>query len=116
MKKPLFSLACLILFQLSAATSEITFENDQIRATKIKLEAHEEIDLQHNDHPKILISLKGCTLTRIEMNGTKTEIKLPKNTPIYQEEDPANESHKLLNNTCKSLEIIAVEIKSAHPA
>ncbi len=112
MKKPISLLAFLFICNLSAMDSEITLDNDHVRTSKVKLEAHEEIDHQHNEYPQLILSFKGGILTRIETNGTKTEIKLPKNIPVYQDQDPAGEYHKFINNTCKPLEIIVIELKT----
>ena len=45
--------------------------------------AHEEIGLHRDDFPQVIVSLKGGTITRLEADGSTTDVKFPKGEPVY---------------------------------
>lgn len=112
MKKPIYLfIASVLSVGLIAIESDIQFENDQVRVLKIKISPHEEIALQHNDYPSVTISFKGDALTQIDSSGAKTSIDFPKGEAIYRDPDPEGQLHTTINNTCKPLELIIVQLK-----
>jgi hypothetical protein len=109
MKKTLLCFALATC--LSAVESEIQFENDKVRVIKTKVNAHEEIGLHRDELPAVVISPKGGTITRLEADGTKTEVVFPKGTAVYRPVDPIGELHRSVNNTCKTVEMIIIQLK-----
>ncbi len=112
MKSILIAAACLLSLNINAAEAEVTFENDQVRVLNVKILAHEEIGLHRDEYPQIVMSLKGGTITRLEADGSKTEVHFPKGEAIYREADPVGEMHKSVNNTCKPIELVIVQLKT----
>lgn len=104
-------IASVLSIGLGAIESDTQFENDQVRVLKIKILPHEEIALQRDDYPSITISFKGGTLTQIDSTGAKTSINFPKGEAIYRDPDPEGQLHTTINDTCKPLELVIVQLK-----
>jgi len=112
MNKGIFALsACLLLCKASAVESAVQFENDSVTALKVKIMAHEEIGLHRDEYPQIVFSVKGGTITRIEMDGSTREVVFPKGEAVYRDADPVGELHRSVNNTCKPIELLIVQLK-----
>lgn len=112
MKKLLIAAACLLSLNASAVEAEVQFENDQVRILSIKIAAHEEIGEHRDELPQVVISLKGGTITRLEADGSKTEVHFPKGEAVYRDADPVGEMHKSVNATCKPVELVVVQLKN----
>jgi hypothetical protein len=102
----------LLSFGAFAVESEVQFENDQVRTLKVKIMAHEEIGLHRDDYPQVVVSIKGGTITRLEADGSMTDVKFPKGEAVYREADPPGQLHRSINNTCKPIELIIVQLKT----
>ena len=112
MRKFLVAAACLLSFNAYAVESEVQFENDHVRALSVKVMAHEEIGLHRDEYPQVVISLKGGTITRLEADGSITEVHFPKGEAVFREADPLGELHKSINNTCKPIELVIIQLKT----
>lgn len=110
MKKVLFGM-CLLACGISAAESEIQFENDQVRVSKVKIMPHEEIGLHRDEYPQIVIALKGGTITRLEGDGSTVEVDFPKGEAVFRQADPSGQLHRSVNKTCKPIEVVIVQLK-----
>lgn len=113
MRKILVAAACLLSFQAYAVEEEVQFENDQVRVLNMKVMAHEEIGLHRNEYPQVVVSLKGGTITRLEADGSKTEVHFPKAEAVFLEADAPGELHNSINNTCKPVELIIIQLKTS---
>ncbi len=109
--KLILATACLLTCGISAVEAEVQFENDQVCAMKVKIKAHEEIDLHRDEYPQIVVALKGGTITRIEADGTLVDVEFPKGVSVYREADKPQELHKSVNNSCKPIELIVIQLK-----
>lgn len=110
--KTIFIAASLISFGAFAIESEVQFENDQVRVLKVKVLAHEEIAPHRDEYPQVIFSSKGGTITRIEADGSTVEVQFPKGEAVFREADPVGQLHKSVNNTCKPIEVVVVQLKS----
>ncbi|HSX10353.1 MAG TPA: hypothetical protein VLF94_01365 [Chlamydiales bacterium] len=111
MKKMVAVAFCLFSFGVFAIESEMQLDNDQVRVFKMTVDAHEEIGLHRDEYPQVVVALKGGTITRLEANGSKTDVEFPKGVAVYREADPAGELHRSVNNGCKPIELIIVQLK-----
>ena len=109
--KRILAAACLLTCGASAVEAEVQFENDQICTMKVKIKPHETIDLHRDEYPQIVVALKGGTITRIEADGTTTDVQFPKGVSVYREADRPGELHRSINNGCKPLELIVIQLK-----
>lgn len=113
MKRLLIALACFSAIQLQAFEYEPQFENDQVAVAKVTIFAHEEIGLHRDPYPEVVIALKGGTITRLEADGSITEVKFPTNAPVFREADPEDEFHKSVNNSSEEIELIVIQLKNS---
>ncbi len=97
---------------MSALEYELQFENDQIAVSKIKIMPKEEIGLHRDVLPQIVIALKGGTITRLEADGSETDVHFPTGKAVYRGIDPENELHKSVNKGSEPVEIISIQLKS----
>jgi quercetin dioxygenase-like cupin family protein len=85
-------------------------ENETIRVARIALEPGEKVGLHRDEYPRVIVGLKGGTLTRIEADGSMTELTFPAGESVFLEADPIGEMHSAVNGSSE-LEIIVVELK-----
>lgn len=112
MKKILILAACMMSLNAYAVESEVQFENDQVCVLNVKILAHEEIGLHRDEYPQVVFSAKGGTITRLEADGSKVEVHFPKGEAVFREADPADEMHRSVNNTCKPIELVIIQLKT----
>ncbi len=113
MRKILVGMCCLAACGIAAVESEIQFENDQVRASKVKIMAHEEMELHRYDYPRVVVSLTGGTMTRLEEDESMTDVDFPKGKAVFRKADPAGQFHRSANRTCKPIELIIIELKQS---
>ena len=92
--------------------SEVQFENELVRVVKVKIRAHEEVGLHRDDYPQVVVALKGGTITRLEGNGSTVDVEFPKGEAVFREVDPPGELHRSVNQTCKPIELVIVQLKT----
>lgn len=90
MKGILIGLACWLQFGVYAMEYEQQFENDQLSIAKAKVMPFEEIGLHRDVYPQVVIALKGGTITRLEADGSVTDVKFPTGVAVFREPDPEN--------------------------
>jgi len=104
--------AFLLSVGASAVESTVQFENNQVRVLKIKIMAHEVSVLHRDEYPHIVIPLKGGTITRLEVDGSMTDVDFPEGKVIFRKTDPVGEFHRSINNTSNPIELIIVYLKT----
>jgi hypothetical protein len=112
MRRILVAAICLLSMKAYAVETEVQFENNRVRTSSVKLLAHEEVGWHRDDCPRVVVSFKGGTLTRIEADGSRTDLHFPKGEAVFLEADPDGELHKSVNNTCKPIELIVIQLRS----
>lgn len=109
MKK--FFLALLCCANLGALEFESLFQNERISIVKVVVDAHEEIGEHCDETARVVIATKGGTITRLEHDGRTTDVCFPTGKAIFLEPDPENETHKSVNNSSESIELLIVLLK-----
>ncbi|HVW99172.1 MAG TPA: hypothetical protein VHA52_01850 [Candidatus Babeliaceae bacterium] len=87
------------------------FENDKVCVSYVKLMAHEEIAEHYDTHPQIVIALVGGTVTRLEIDGSKTPVNFPTGKAIFRPAETPDKIHKSINSSSEPLELIIVQLK-----
>ena len=98
---------------LQALEYEVQFENEQVSVARAKIMPNEQVGLHRDAYPQVVIALKGGTITRLEANGTTTDVKFPTGVAVFREIDPPNELHKSVNNGTEPVELIIIQLKSS---
>ena len=69
--------------------------------------------IQTGDFVSKGVSLKGGTMTRLEEDGSMTDVDFPKGEAVFREADPLGQFHRSANRTCKPIELIIIEWKQS---
>lgn len=115
MKKFVLALSCLVFANLQAMECETQFENEQMSVAKVTIQPYEEIEPHRDEHPQVVIALKGGTITRLEVDGQETEIHFPTGAAVMCEADPEDELHASVNNSPEPVELIVIQLKDTPP-
>ncbi len=115
MKTIILALTYLISFNAWALDYESLFENNEISICKVSIKPHEEIDLHRDAYPQIVVALKGGTITRLEADGTTTDVVFPTGVAVSRGVDPENELHRSINNSSEPVELIITQLKNVQP-
>lgn len=91
---------------------EIVFDNDKVRVSRVKIMPGEEIGLHRDEYPAVVIALQGGTITRLEANGTTTDVVFPSNVPVFRPIDPPDQLHRSVNKSSDMVELIVMQLKS----
>jgi len=71
----------------------------------------EEIGLHYDEYPQVVIALSGGILTRLEANGSQTQVEFPTNTPVFRPAETPDKMHKTLNATSAPIELTIIQLK-----
>lgn len=112
MKKILLLICTLIATEGQALEYEVIFENNQISISKVKIMPQEEIGLHRDAYPSIVIALQGGTITRLEENGSSTDVVFPTGIAVHRGVDPIDELHRSINKGSEPVELIITQLKS----
>ena len=111
MKKVLFILVGMFSLSLTAMEAEVQFNNDEMCIVKVKMLPHEEIGEHRDDYPQIVIGLKGGTITRIEHDGSETDVEFPTGVAVIRQADPLGEMHCAVNRSSEEVEVLVIQLK-----
>ena len=87
------------------------FENDRVVAWKSVIPPHTESTLHRHDRFRTIIGIVGGDLTTVSPDGRKTVTRYETGKAYWQEPMPAGQTHKDLNDTDKTIEVMVVELK-----
>lgn len=110
MKFALWLAASLFSIQLQALEYEVQFKNDLVQVAKVKVMPYEEIGLHRDTYPQVVVALKGGTITRLESNGSTTEVEFPTGVAVFREVDPPEEFHRSVNKSSEPVELLVIQL------
>ncbi len=116
MKYALFAAFSLMAFNVYALEYELQFENNQVRVARVKVMTEEVLDLHRDELPQVVIALHGGTITRLESNGTTTDVHFPTGVAVFREADPPGELHRSVNHSTEPVELITIQLKTNEPS
>lgn len=105
------SLVCLLSSYAQAIEYEIQLENDSVAVARAKILPHEEIGLHRDTYPQVVIALQGGVITRLEADGSTTDVNFPTGRAVFREVDPPDQLHKSINNSSNPVELIIIQLK-----
>ncbi len=111
MKYILLAVSCLFLPRIHALEYIKQFENDNVCVSYIKIMAQEEIGLHYDQYPQMVKALAGGIVTRLEADGSTTEVDFPTGTWVFRPAETPDKMHKSVNATSKPIELIIVQLK-----
>lgn len=93
---------------------EVQLENDLVCVAIAKIMPYEEIGLHRDVYPQVVIASKGGIITRLEANGTTTDVEFPTGVAVFRAADPCEELHRSMNNSPESIELTIIHLKANH--
>jgi len=107
--------ALLVALVLQAPKAEMTrvplFDNDRAVSWKSIIPPHSESTLHRHDRFRTVIGIVGGDLTTIDPAGHKTVTHYEAGKSYWQEPMPAGATHKDVNETNATIELVVVENK-----
>jgi hypothetical protein len=108
-------LAIVAAIALQTPRAEMTrvpqFENERAVSWKSVIPPHTESTLHRHDRYRTIIGIVGGDLTTVDARGQKTVTRYETGQAYWQTPMPAGQTHKDVNDTDKTIELIVVELK-----
>jgi hypothetical protein len=87
------------------------FENDRVVSWKSVIPPHTQSTLHRHDRFRTIIGIVGGDLATVSADGRRTVTRYESGKAYWQAPMPAAETHKDVNETDKTIELIVVEMK-----
>lgn len=87
------------------------FENDQVRVWKTVIMPHQPLKLHRHDCSRVVVGLKGGTLTKIEETGEVSPLIFETGKAYWLTEDPPGTLHGDINESDEPIEVMVIELK-----
>ena len=87
------------------------FENDRAVSWKSVIPPHTESTLHRHDRYRTVIGIVGGALTTVSADGHRSVTRYETGKAYWQEPMPAGETHKDVNDTNATIELLVVELK-----
>jgi hypothetical protein len=87
------------------------FENGEVKVWKTVLKPGERIGMHRHDHGRVVVALKGGTLSIPQQNGGSRDLVLETGKAYWLDADPPNRLHGDYNPSSKPLEMMVIEMK-----
>lgn len=88
------------------------FENEHVRVWKTVIMPHQPLKMHRHDCSRVIVGLKGGSLTKIEETGETSELKFETDKAYWLTEDPPGTLHGDINESDEPIEVMVIEIKS----
>lgn len=89
------------------------FENEHVRVWKTVIMPHQPLKMHRHDYSRIVVGLKGGTLTKIEETGELSPLKFDTGCAYWLGEDPPGKLHGDVNESDEPIEVMVIEFKAA---
>ena len=87
------------------------FENAAVTVWKTILAPHERIGMHRHDHGRVVVALKGGTLTIPQDDGGSHKLVLETGKAYWLDADPPGKLHGDTNDSGQPLEMMVIEMK-----
>lgn len=87
-------------------------ENEYVRVWKTVILPHQPLKMHRHDCPRVVVGLKGGTLTKIEETGEISNLKFDSGVAYWLTEDPPGTIHGDINESDEPIEVMVIEIKA----
>jgi len=112
MKTLLLCLICSLSLKVQGLEYEIQLENGSVRVARVKIMPQEEIGLHRDTHPQVVVALQGGVITRLEADGSTTDVNFPTGQAVFRDVDPPEQLHKSVNSSPTPVELIIIQLKN----
>ncbi|MBS0585983.1 MAG: hypothetical protein JSR76_06775 [Verrucomicrobia bacterium] len=88
------------------------FENEHVRVWKTIIMPHQPLKMHRHDCPRVIVGLKGGTLTKIEETGEISDLNFESGMAYWLIEDPLGTLHGDINESEEPIEVMVIELKA----
>ncbi len=88
------------------------FENERVRVWKTVIMPHQPLKMHRHDCARVVVGLKGGTLTKIEETGEASDLRFDTGVAYWLTEDPPGTLHGDINESDEPIEVMVIELKS----
>jgi hypothetical protein len=107
---------CGVLHSKESVTSQthrvFQFENEHVRVWKTIIMPHQPLKMHRHDCARVVVGLKGGTLTKIEETGETSDLNFESGMAYWLTEDPPGTLHGDINNSDEPIEVMVIELKA----
>lgn len=111
MRYLLLYLCFLVFSTVQSLEYEVQIDNDFVNVVRVKIMPQEESWLHRDDYEHVVVALQGGVITRLEADGSTTDVNFPTGRAVFRGIDPPNQLHKSVNNSHDSIELIITYLK-----
>lgn len=88
------------------------FENEYVRVWKTVIMPNQPLKMHRHDCSRVIVGLKGGSLTKIEETGETSELKFDTGKAYWLTEDPQGTLHGDINESDEPIEVMVIELKA----
>ena len=92
---------------------EFQFENEKVKVWKTTIFPKQPLKMHRHDHGRVIIGLRGGTLTKIEEDGRTSPLLFETGKACWLDADPEGEFHGDVNESNKPIEVMVTELKAS---
>lgn len=92
------------------------FENEHVRVWRTVIMPHQPLKMHRHDCSRIVVGLKGGTLTKIEETGDTSPLQFDTGCAYWLTEDPPGTLHGDVNESDEPIEVMVIELKALDKA
>lgn len=111
----IFFVCCIFFLNASAiakSSRELQFENEHVKVWKTTIPPGNGLKMHRHDAPRIIVGLKGGTLTKIEETGERSDLTFETNKAYWLAQDPPEELHGDINQTEEDIVVMVIEFNN----
>lgn len=86
------------------------FENEHVRVWKTVIMPNQPLKMHRHDCPRVVIGLKGGSLTKIEETGEMSQLIFETGKAYWLTEDPPGTLHGDINESDEPIEVMVIEM------
>ena len=90
---------------------ELQFENESVKVWKTVIMPHQPLKMHRHDCSRVVVGLKGGTLTKIEETGERSPLDFETGKAYWLTEDPPGTFHGDINESDEPIEVMVIELK-----
>lgn len=107
-----FAFSYLAADEVSQKTHRVfQFENEHVKVWKTVIAPDEPLNFHRHDCSRIVVTLRGGTLTRVEETGETSELVFENEKAYWLTEDPPETLHADINSSGEPIEVMVIEVK-----
>ncbi|MDN3505663.1 MAG: hypothetical protein P0S96_00325 [Simkaniaceae bacterium] len=89
----------------------LQFENDVVKVWKTTIMPHQPLKMHRHDAPRVVVGLKGGSLTKIEQTGETSELRFDSGKAYWLDADPPGTLHGDVNESDEPIEVMVIELR-----